>query len=501
MKVKMKVAGILGIVLALGLLSGCTSLSGVKLTKAMVKQLDTKSLQADSQISLNIQTKGLDITDEEQGIIDQINKTSINISEQSDIKNNRYIAAVKANVDGTEYDGELYIRGEKFWAKIPSEDKYIEYSPNQLVMNNESPINLEQQVKLQNKMKPIAMKFIKDYVQEYKYAFNNISNKGNAIITTPEGQKEVTLIELKIDNSEVRDLIKYTINNAVNSDTLVEYIKAIITLMYNEDPSLFEGQLQEELLEEIDKTVEEGRDSINSSPEDFESTINQITDEIMNYVKIGESGLVFTYGIDNNDNIVSVEEKLALTIMPEGDESQVISLKVSSKSVIYGINKTKVTLPQFNTNNTIKIKEYVRSVPTLKESVLGEAFGVNKKCIVMTIGMNYSMTNGKYNYLEAEPYIEGEYTLVPVRFIGEALGANIEWNDETQTITYKDDENTIIMQIDNTMAYVNGQPIEMPVAPTINNDRTMVPLRFISEQFGAEVEWDGSLNQITINKD
>jgi hypothetical protein len=48
------------------------------------------------------------------------------------------------------------------------------------------------------------MKFVKDYFAEYKYAFDNITNKGKTVITTPEGQKEVSLIEVKIDNAEVK---------------------------------------------------------------------------------------------------------------------------------------------------------------------------------------------------------------------------------------------------------------------------------------------------------
>jgi hypothetical protein len=91
--------------------------------------------------------------------------------------------------------------------------------------------------------------------------------------------------------------------------------------------------------------------------------------------------------------------------------------------------------------------------------------------------------------------------LVPVRFIGEALGAKIDWNDQNQTATYRQDDKIIILTIGSNIAYVNGEPVQMPTAPIIVNEKTIVPLRFVSEQFGAQVDWDDYLNEITITKE
>ena len=119
----------------------------------------------------------------------------------------------------------------------------------------------------------------------------------------------------------------------------------------------------------------------------------------------------------------------------------------------------------------------------------------------MRIDDNFATVNDRYQFLDAEPYIEGDYTLIPVRFIGESLGAEVEWNDDLQQVTYKDDLNTVVLTIGSTTAYVNGKPVEMPTAPRIKNEKTMVPLRFISEQLGANVEWDDGSRSITIIKE
>jgi hypothetical protein len=61
----------------------------------------------------------------------------------------------------------------------------------------------------------------------------------------------------------------------------------------------------------------------------------------MQYVQIGEQGLVFTYGLDNNDNIISADELMHLVIRPNADESQVISIVLKSKAIVYNIKKSK----------------------------------------------------------------------------------------------------------------------------------------------------------------
>ncbi len=501
MKIKTRIIGLVSVLLLLSVLTGCTSSDGIRLTKGFIKQLDVNTLEGDSQISLSIETKGLNLNAEEQAIIDTINNTVIDISEQSDIKNSKYAADISVNVDGNMYNGSLYLKGEKIWAKIPTEDKYIRYSPEQLALSGEIGLSYQQQLKLQDKITPLAMKFVKDYFAEYKYAFDNITNKGKTVITTPEGQKEVSLIEVKIDNAEVKKLVEYTVKNMIDSPALVEYVKSVIMVMYDEDPSMFGDETKEQVIKDIDDLVLEGRSMISANPKDFSANLSQIIDTAMQYVQIGEQGLVFTYGLDNNDNIISADELMHLVIRPNADESQVISIVLKSKAIVYNINKSKVVFPQFTAKNTITLKEYVRNESALKETALGEALGVNRKRVVMTIGDNYATINNNYKHLETAPYIEGEYTLVPVRFIGEALGAKIDWNDQNQTATYRQDDKIIILTIGSNIAYVNGEPVQMPTAPIIVNEKTMVPLRFVSEQFGAQVDWDDYLNEITITKE
>ncbi len=80
-------------------------------------------------------------------------------------------------------------------------------------------------------------------------------------------------------------------------------------------------------------------------------------------------------------------------------------------------------------------------------------------------------------------------TLVPLRAIFEAIGATVEWNNETRTATGTKGDTTVSIQINNTTAYVNTEPRTLDVPAQIINGRTMVPARFISESMGCDVTW------------
>jgi competence protein ComEC len=105
--------------------------------------------------------------------------------------------------------------------------------------------------------------------------------------------------------------------------------------------------------------------------------------------------------------------------------------------------------------------------------------------------------DGKKLFFDVPPIIENDRTLVPLRVIFEALGAGVEWDGATQTVKAEKD-GTIIKLIIGGKAYVNDQPVELDVPAKIVNDRTLVPLRFVSQALGASVDWDGATRSVTI---
>ncbi len=91
---------------------------------------------------------------------------------------------------------------------------------------------------------------------------------------------------------------------------------------------------------------------------------------------------------------------------------------------------------------------------------------------------------------ETPPVIENGSMLVPMRFLFEQMGADVEWNQETQTATATLDNKAVTFSIDNVNARINNKPAKMDVPARLVNGKTMVPLRFLSENMGYDVDWD-----------
>jgi len=97
------------------------------------------------------------------------------------------------------------------------------------------------------------------------------------------------------------------------------------------------------------------------------------------------------------------------------------------------------------------------------------------------------------------PIIENGRTLVPMRGIFEALGAEVAWDDATKTVTGTKADTKITLQIGNTAANVNDKEVTLDVPAKILDGRTLVPVRFISESLGCEVNWDDATKTVIIN--
>ncbi len=101
---------------------------------------------------------------------------------------------------------------------------------------------------------------------------------------------------------------------------------------------------------------------------------------------------------------------------------------------------------------------------------------------------------------DTEPILEADRTLIPLRYMFEFMGAEVSWNQETETATVSQNGISIDVTIDSTTAYVNGEAFELDVPARLINDRTMIPLRFLSENLGYRVKWEESTDIITITK-
>lgn len=97
--------------------------------------------------------------------------------------------------------------------------------------------------------------------------------------------------------------------------------------------------------------------------------------------------------------------------------------------------------------------------------------------------------NGEKVLFDQLPVIENGRTLVPLRAIFEKIGAEITWDGDTQTVTAVKDGTEIKLTLNSTTAYKNGEALTLEVPAKSVNGRTLVPVRFIADCFGVNVDW------------
>jgi FtsP/CotA-like multicopper oxidase with cupredoxin domain len=120
------------------------------------------------------------------------------------------------------------------------------------------------------------------------------------------------------------------------------------------------------------------------------------------------------------------------------------------------------------------------------------------KSIVLHAGVSSVQVNGQTTKLDVPPQLIGDTTYVPLRFIGNQLGAEIKWIETEKSVVYTTMHTKIQLWINQNKVVVNGTEITVDKQPIIRNGSSMVPLRFVSENLGAIVSYDKVTQNITL---
>ncbi|MDA8233462.1 MAG: extracellular solute-binding protein [Clostridia bacterium] len=108
--------------------------------------------------------------------------------------------------------------------------------------------------------------------------------------------------------------------------------------------------------------------------------------------------------------------------------------------------------------------------------------------------------NGKAAKFDVAPKSIQGTTLVPFRGVAENLGGKAVWEEKSRSVTVTKGSIVLKLTIGSKTAYINGEKTSLAVAPQLVNNRTLVPLRFISEGFGYDVNWNGTTKTVTISE-
>lgn len=120
--------------------------------------------------------------------------------------------------------------------------------------------------------------------------------------------------------------------------------------------------------------------------------------------------------------------------------------------------------------------------------------------IILMIGSRKISVFGREIQNDVAPKIVNDRTMLPIRIVAESLGGTVTWNGELQRVTIQKGADVILITIGADTAYVNGTAVKLDAAAFVENGRTYLPLRFISETLGAQVAWNEAEKTVTITK-
>ncbi|WP_238403217.1 stalk domain-containing protein [Paenibacillus mesophilus] len=208
---------------------------------------------------------------------------------------------------------------------------------------------------------------------------------------------------------------------------------------------------------------------------------------------------------DNSRNWVRAEIKdsagkvqlISLTELANWSDWKTLSADLKKYSFTYPISLTKLYVA--NPENGHDERELKGQIWFDDIAFQYQKAAVQTKNVVkLTIDQKSLTVNGKQLVLDQAPVIYKDNTLVPVRFIVEAMGGQLTWVDGERKVMIMKDNHLIELWLDKTELIADGEAVTAEVPPLLMTERTMVPLRVISEKMGWKVTWDEKTRTVTL---
>lgn len=228
------------------------------------------------------------------------------------------------------------------------------------------------------------------------------------------------------------------------------------------------------------------------------SVITDKGENINKEINVADLSAYTKFNIDSKNKII--KRGMTLSLDSKG-EYKGRKVKTSPRVINYSFEDMTASVDP-NTFN-INIQDYGRNPKIIaklgdKTSTLS-LYDENTKLIKMKINdVNYSI-NGEAKKMDAKPFIKNDRTLVPLRFIVEAIGGEVNWDNDNRLVTVNSKGKNIELPIDSKTIKIDGKDVNIDQAAIIKGDRTFVPIRFIAENLDMVVNYINDTREIEIS--
>lgn len=198
-----------------------------------------------------------------------------------------------------------------------------------------------------------------------------------------------------------------------------------------------------------------------------------------NKVKENDTVTISTKALLKNKNKIDLSPKvLSFTIEGfQGNFDKMGNLVIES---LNGNSSGKITVKAGNIEKSLDI------------------FDINSKFLKMNIGKKVYYIDELKKEMDTAPFIQDDRTLVPLRFIVEALGGQVSYNDEKREVSIDYKDKNLKLTIGEDKLYVNDQEVKMDTVSIIKDNRTFIPIRFVAESLDMKIFYNDSNKEISI---
>ncbi|WP_419720009.1 CotH kinase family protein [Paenibacillus illinoisensis] len=157
------------------------------------------------------------------------------------------------------------------------------------------------------------------------------------------------------------------------------------------------------------------------------------------------------------------------------------------------------SLTTFALNRLANLQEQLgREVTPLPETTEDAGSEASSETGTTDKTISVTLDGQAISFPDQDPLEQSGRVMVPVNAILEALGAEVTWDKTAKTVTAVLNDQTLVLQIGSSTATVNGETLDIDAPAIIQNSRTLVPVRFISEGLGLTVDWDQTAAQVSL---
>jgi exopolysaccharide biosynthesis protein len=176
-----------------------------------------------------------------------------------------------------------------------------------------------------------------------------------------------------------------------------------------------------------------------------------------------------------------------------------VKADLSAKGMAYPVKLKRIYVVTTPDGQDERAAAGTVGIDNIKLQYAASATTPTARHIEMTIGKKAAVSNGKSIAMEVAPFETSGTTYVPIRFVTDAMGATLKWDNKLNRVTVINGSKMLEMVIGKKEMNINGALFETEVAPIIKNGRTLIPIRLFSEKLGLKVTYDSKTKKIAID--